>query len=179
MSDLTIRQAGVGDASVVAELFSEFNALLGADGLHGREAFSPANVIVSTDVMARRLASMVDVETTLLAETAGAAAGLCCLRLVPYIGQDAPYAEVTQLYVRAEHQRRGIGAHLLREAEARAVEAGATCVHIITGSDNHEAQAFYRAQGYASETVVFDKYFAAGGAGTHRDAHLRDEVSHA
>jgi ribosomal protein S18 acetylase RimI-like enzyme len=150
---------GERDAATVAVLFSEFNALLGADGLAGDAAFASGNVHVSTEQMVRRLASMDGIESTLLAETPDGSAGLCCLRLVPYIGQDAPYAEVTQLYVRAAYKRRGIGAALLHQAETIAVEAGATCVHIITGVDNLDAQAFYRARGYLSENVVFDKYF--------------------
>jgi ribosomal protein S18 acetylase RimI-like enzyme len=162
MNDLTIREATLDDAATVATLFSEFNALLGADGLHGDAAHAPEAVHVSTDQMAARLSSMQGIEAALIAETPAGPAGLCCLRLIPYVGQDAPYAEVTQLYVRAAHKRHGIGAALLREAERHATAAGATCVHIITGaSDNDDAQAFYRAQGYVSETVVFDKYFPA------------------
>ena len=42
-----------------------------------------------------------------------------------------------------------------------ATQAGATCVHIITGAvDNDDAQAFYRAQGYAMPGVEFVKYFS-------------------
>jgi ribosomal protein S18 acetylase RimI-like enzyme len=63
---------------------------------------------------------------------------------VPYVGQDAPYAELTQLYVRQHFQRQGVGSALIEEVERKAVEAGATCVHVITGQDNKEAQAFYR-----------------------------------
>jgi ribosomal protein S18 acetylase RimI-like enzyme len=144
----------------VAELFSEFNALLGADGVSEAEALLPEHVNVSPERMSLRLKSMDGVEVTLLAETVDGPAGLCCLRLVPYIGQDVPYAEVTQLYVRARFQRQGIGAELLRAAETRAGAAAATCVHIITGRTNLGAQAFYRAQGYRSDGVVFDKYFS-------------------
>jgi ribosomal protein S18 acetylase RimI-like enzyme len=182
VSDVVISEATLDDAATVATLFSEFNALLGADGLHGEAAFAPEAVHVSTQQMSRRLQGMAGIEHILLAEThsgpapqsvrpelvegrgtpnGASVAGLCCLRLVPYIGQDAPYAEVTQLYVRDAYKRRGIGAALLREAERRATAAGATCVHIITGRDNLDAQAFYHTQGYSSADVVFDKYFEA------------------
>ena len=109
--------------------------------------------------MAAAGSEMAGIEAVLLAETRQATAGLCCLRSIPYIGQDVPYAEVTQLYVRTEYQRQGVGAELLQAAEARAQVAGATCVHIITGQTNLDAQAFYRAQGYRSDDIVFDKYF--------------------
>jgi len=158
---LTIREVSTEDAATVAELFSEFNAMLGADGLSDRQAFLPENVNVATNTMARRLEAMREVERVWLAEVDGTPAGLICLRLVPYIGQDAPFAEVTQLYVRQALKRHGIGAALIAMAEHAAMQAGATCVHIITGAvENEDAQAFYKAQGYAMPGVEFVKYFS-------------------
>ena len=158
---LIIREAGIPDAEDIATLFSEFSRLLGVDGLPDEIAFLEENVVVSRETMARRLQRMAGIEHVLLAELHGRPAGLCCLRLVPYIGQDAPYAEVTQLYVRAEAQRRGVGAALLDAAEQRARAAGATAVQIVTGADNTGAKAFYAAQGYAMPGVVFWKYLEA------------------
>src|SRR5688572_641785 len=158
---LTIREASVEDAATVATLFSEFNALLGADGLPESEAYLPENANVAVHTMVRRLEAMREVERVWLAEVDGAPAGLICLRLVPYIGQDAPFADVTQLYVRQALKRRGIGAALIAVAEHAALQAGATCVHIITGAvNNDDAQAFYKAQGYAMPGVEFVKYFS-------------------
>jgi ribosomal protein S18 acetylase RimI-like enzyme len=159
---LVIREAGPTDAAVVAQLFSEFNALLGADGVPDAEAFAPANVTVSPEQMQRRLKEIAAVERVWLAEVDGEPSGLACLRLVPYIGQDAPYAELTQLYVRGRFQRLGVGAALIRTIEAAASEAGATCVHIITGNNNGSAQAFYRSVGYESASIEFTKYLEAG-----------------
>jgi GNAT superfamily N-acetyltransferase len=162
MSDgLTVRDARIEDAETVATLFSEFNRLLGADGLPAALAFLDANVLVDGPTMMRRLERIVAVEHTLLAESDGQAVGLCCLRLLPYIGQDVPYAEVTQLYVRPQAQRRGVGAALLKTAEQRAASAGATAVHIVTGADNSNAQAFYGAQGYSMPCVEFEKFLTA------------------
>ncbi len=160
MTDTTIRQASVNDARTVASVFSEFNALLGVDGLPEEDSYAPELLQVTESQMARRLHGMTGIERVFLAYTDGEVSGLCCLRLIPYIGQDVPYAEVTQLYVRPRFQRRGVGAALIEWAEARAQAAGATCVHIITGRSNVNAQAFYSAQGYQSDDVVFDKYFS-------------------
>ena len=158
---LTIRQASVEDASTIATLFSEFNALLGADGLPESEAFLPENANVAPDTMARRLEAMREIERAWLAEVNDTPAGFMALRLIPYIGQDVPYAELTQLYVREAFKRQGIGAALIAVAEHAAVQAGATCLHILTGAvDNEDAQAFYRAQGYAMPGVEFVKYFS-------------------
>jgi GNAT superfamily N-acetyltransferase len=157
--ELAIREACVADAAIVAMLFSEFNAILGADGLPDVEAFLPENVQVTAAQMARRLEAMASVERAFIAVLQGEPAGLACLRLVPYVGQDAPYAELTQLYVRQRFQRRGVGAALIAAVEHRAVGAGATCVHIITGRDNIGAQAFYSAQGYSIPGVELEKHF--------------------
>jgi GNAT superfamily N-acetyltransferase len=158
---LTMREASVEDAATIATLFSEFNALLGADGLPELEAFLPENANIDADTMARRMEAMRKVEKVFLATVDGTPAGLICLRLVPYIGQDVPFAEVTQLYVRAAFKRQGVGAALIALAEHAAVQSGATCVHIITGAaDNEDAQAFYRAQGYAMPGVEFVKFFS-------------------
>jgi ribosomal protein S18 acetylase RimI-like enzyme len=160
VSDVTIREVSWMDADAVAVLFSEFNALLGVDGLPEEASHDPGLIPVSGVQMARRMRSMGGIELVFIAEEGGDLAGLCCLRLIPYIGQDEPYAEVTQLYVRPQCQRNGIGAALLQAAEKRAQAADATCVHIITGGINLNAQAFYAAQGYVSDDVVFDKYFS-------------------
>jgi ribosomal protein S18 acetylase RimI-like enzyme len=160
VSEVVVRKATLDDAATMALLFSEFNAILGADGLPDSEAFLPENVHLSPAQMAGRLQAMALVEQAFIAWLGEDPAGLACLRLVPYIGQDAPYAELTQLYVRPQYQRHGIGARLVAEVERDAFAAGATCLAIITGEDNLKAQAFYRAQGYAMPSVVFWKPFA-------------------
>jgi ribosomal protein S18 acetylase RimI-like enzyme len=102
------------------------------------------------------------VETILLAEVRGEPAGFTSLRVIPYLDQDTPYAEVTQLYVRADFRRQGIANRLVKAAEDMALERGATCVHILTGKDNLEAQAFYRAAGYEVECLDFEKFLVKG-----------------
>jgi ribosomal protein S18 acetylase RimI-like enzyme len=155
-----IREVRVEDAETIATLFTEFNAILGADGYADEEALRPERVLVTAAQMKARLDAIAAIEPSLMANLDGEPAGFLCLRLVPYAGQDAPYAEVTQLYVRPALKRRGVGAALIAEAERLAVAAGATCVHIITGAANLDAQAFYRAQGYAMPGVEFEKHFS-------------------
>jgi ribosomal protein S18 acetylase RimI-like enzyme len=84
--------------------------------------------------------------------------------VIPYLDQDTPYAEVTQLYVRADFRRQGIANRLVKAAEDMALERGATCVHILTGVNNVEAQAFYRAAGYDVECLDFEKFLKGGTA---------------
>jgi ribosomal protein S18 acetylase RimI-like enzyme len=157
--DVLVREADSRDAETIATLFTEFNGILGADGLDEEASMRPENVLVTTEQMKQRLEAMAAVERAFLACVGDEAAGLACLRLVPYIGQDVPYAELTQMYVRKGYQRRGVGAALIAQVEHVALENGATSVHIITGGDNDGAQAFYRAQGYGSSSVLFSKFF--------------------
>lgn len=54
-------------------------------------------------------------------------------------------AELEDLFVLPSHWRRGIGMHLLRAAEVRALALGATSVHVVA---NKYAQLFYESAGY-------------------------------
>jgi ribosomal protein S18 acetylase RimI-like enzyme len=81
------------------------------------------------------------------------------VRVIPYLDQDTPYAEVTQLYVRPGYRRHGVASRLVAAAEELAQAADATCLHILTSVDNAEGQAFYRASGYVAECYDFQKFF--------------------
>ena len=165
MSRAKVRAAGPADAELVAVLMSEFNAILGADSLPEALAFAPEHVNVSASQMARRLEAMSGIETAYVAWLDSEPAGLACLRLCPNIGQDAPYAELTQLYVRERFQRRGVGAALVAEVERIAMAAGATAMHIITARNNNDGpQAFYSVLGYHAPCVEFEKHFVTEGA---------------
>jgi ribosomal protein S18 acetylase RimI-like enzyme len=97
--------------------------------------------------------------TTFLAEMDGQPMGFACLRLVPHVQGDEPYAELTDIYVDAPFRRRGVARALIAQVEAAARAAGATEVVIITGFDNAGAQAAYRASGYANWALAMQKRF--------------------
>jgi ribosomal protein S18 acetylase RimI-like enzyme len=59
--------------------------------------------------------------------------------------------EVFELYVDPDHQRRGVGAALLRGASARLREAGLLWLVLEVLRDNHDARAFYAAAGLQTE----------------------------
>ena len=44
--------------------------------------------------------------------------GFTSVRVVPYLDQDTPYVEVTQLYVRPGFRRTGVASRLIEVAEA-------------------------------------------------------------
>lgn len=108
------------------------------------------------------MAAMADVEQILLAEVDGDALGLLSLRIVPYLAENAPYAEVTELYVEAAHRRAGLGRLLMAEAERIARGRGCTLVHVNAWHDNVEARTFYRTTGYEAVEVGFAKHVGSG-----------------
>jgi GNAT superfamily N-acetyltransferase len=63
-------------------------------------------------------------------------------------GHESGVAELKRLYVRAEHRRRGHARRLLAAAEERARELGHHRVVLETGTEQPEALAMYRAEGY-------------------------------
>jgi ribosomal protein S18 acetylase RimI-like enzyme len=147
---LTLHVATADDAAIVAELMTALNKAVG--GPEGED-----QVLVSTDQARARLLAMAASEQVLLAFVDGASAGLLSLRIVPYLSQDVPYAEVTELYVMPQHRHGGIARLLMAEAEHTARGRGCTYVHVNAWHTNEGGHAFYRALGYAPLQVGFEK----------------------
>jgi ribosomal protein S18 acetylase RimI-like enzyme len=86
--------------------------------------------------------------------------GFECLRLVPHLQGDEPYAELTDIYVDAPFRRQGVARALIAHVEAAARAVGAGGVVITTGFDNVGAQAAYRASGYTTWALAMEKRFS-------------------
>ena len=138
-----VRPATPDDAAQLAVLLDQF------DGAGA----TPAQV-------AARMQACAHVLTTYVAESDGTLAGFACLRLVPHLQGDAPYAELTDLYVDPPFRRRGVARALMTEVEQVAVAAGADEIVVITGFENDGAQDAYHAQGYAPWAQAMRKCFA-------------------
>jgi len=154
MSAITVRVASVDDAAAVAQLMTALNDTVGP--AYGR-ARIPENIVVSAEQARGRIERMADVERVLLAVDGDVPAGLLSLRIVPYLSEDSPYAEVTELLVVAEQRRRGLARRLMAEAEDIARRRGCTLIHVNAWRDNREAQEFYRAAEYTAVEVGFEK----------------------
>jgi GNAT superfamily N-acetyltransferase len=142
MTTVTVREATPEDATELARMLDLFD----------HSGATPEQV-------AARLLACRDVLTTYLGEVDGRPVGFACLRLVPHVQGDAPYAELTDIYVDAPFRRRGVARTLIARVEAVARAAGASEVVIITGFDNAGAQAAYRASGYADWALAMLKRF--------------------
>jgi ribosomal protein S18 acetylase RimI-like enzyme len=147
---LTLRPATLDDAFAIALLLTELNEAVGP-------SLGDDQAAVSEDQARERIDAMAPGEQVLLAHVDDAPAGLLSLRIVAQLSQDVPYAEVTELYVADAYRRRGVARLLMAEAEFTARKRGCTFVHVNTWHDNDVAQAFYRAAGYESLVVGFEK----------------------
>jgi len=141
---LTIRIATPDDAAALARFNTTFNDV---DDPPGQ--------------LAARMPAVRDIETALLAEVDREPAGFACVRIVPCLLYAAPYAELTELYVEPSYRRRGVGRALIAYAEQLAHQRGAADVMIMTGVNNTQAQALYRAMGYDSYAVALHRKLAA------------------
>jgi ribosomal protein S18 acetylase RimI-like enzyme len=97
--------------------------------------------------------------TTFLGEVDGQVAGFACLRLLPQLQEDLPYAEVTDIYVDPAFRRRGVARALLEHIDGVAQAAGAPNIILLTDFDNETAQATYRACGYANWALAMKKRY--------------------
>ncbi|MCL2866896.1 MAG: GNAT family N-acetyltransferase [Clostridia bacterium] len=85
-------------------------------------------------------------------------AGFCCGQIQQSICYAYPFAEITELYVMDAYRRQGIGKQLLVMMENALFKRGVKHLHILTGRENHIAQALYRACGYGDTSeILLDK----------------------
>jgi ribosomal protein S18 acetylase RimI-like enzyme len=135
------RIATLDDAAALAELITAFNVPY-------------PGLPISAWQAAARLAACQGFETTILAEIDGRSVGFACLRLVPYMSGDEPYAELTDLFVAEGFRRRGVARALMAHIEQLAHIGGAHEVILMTGHENAGAQAFYRSLGYQDYSLA-------------------------
>src|ERR671939_85921 len=123
MATIVVRQATPDDATELARMLDLFD----------RMGATPEQV-------AARMRACQSVLMTFIGELDGQPVGFACLRLVPHLQGDEPYAELTDIYVDALLRRRGVARALIAHLEAAARAAGASEMVILTGFDNAGAQ---------------------------------------
>ena len=95
----------------------------------------------------------------LVFDRAGTPEGLCIVRIdrAPPILEETERAEITDLGVRPELRRRGVGRRLVEEAHEWVRDRGVARVEIQVAHGNREGQAFWRALGYGDLMDVLHK----------------------
>ena len=120
---IAIREASECDAEVLAELNAAFNSVQrGADHIRAQITASGST------------------ETVLLAEELSSIVGFLCFQTLTSVCYDAPWCEITELYVVPSHRRRGAGRLLVAEVIRRAEEVNASELLVRTNSNNRIAQ---------------------------------------
>jgi ribosomal protein S18 acetylase RimI-like enzyme len=117
------------------------------------------NLTTTPAQIQQRLARSRGIEHPILAELDGQVVGFASLRLLNYLGEDAPYAEISELFVLDPYRRRGIARALMSELEVRARAAGASSLAVLTAADNDTAVALYRAMGFQVFSIALQKWF--------------------
>jgi ribosomal protein S18 acetylase RimI-like enzyme len=86
------------------------------------------------------------------------ASGLCAMRVdrAPAILEEPRRAQITELYVREEARRTGLGSALARAALAHAQELAVRRLEVRVSTRNLEGQAFWRALGFRDFMDVLD-----------------------
>jgi ribosomal protein S18 acetylase RimI-like enzyme len=105
------------------------------------------------------LARSQGIEHPILVELDGNVVGFASLRLLNYLGEDAPYAEISELFVSERYRRQGIARALMTELEVRARAAGASNLAVLTAAENEAAIALYRAMGFQEFSIALQKWF--------------------
>src|SRR3954447_21239950 len=115
MGNATVRRATPDDATELARMLDQFD-----------------HIGATPEQVAARMLACQSVLTTYLGEMDGQPVGFACLRLIPHLQGDEPYAELTDIYVDAAFRRHGVARALIAWVEAVARAAGANEMAIIT-----------------------------------------------
>lgn len=118
-------------------------------------SFIENSEITSDEIRAR--IETTQTETPFIAEQNGQPAGFAFLRVVPALATEAPFAEITELYVEDLTQREAISGVITTRLEDFAREKGAVYLHLLTGLRNTDAKNIYRAQGYIDYALALRK----------------------
>lgn len=94
---------------------------------------------------------------TLVAEQGGGLTGMVGVFRGRDYSRDEPYARILALVVDPARRGGGVGAALVREAEAWARAAGAGSVHLTTASHREGAHRFYERLGYRGTGLRYRK----------------------
>jgi ribosomal protein S18 acetylase RimI-like enzyme len=132
-----VRNVRDDDAKALSQLLTAFTSL----------TTTPAQVL-------QRLARSRGIEHPILVELDGKVVGFASPRLLHYLGEEALYAEISELFVLEGYRRRGIARALMTEMEVRARAAGASSLSVLTGADNETALALYHTMGFQQFSIA-------------------------
>ncbi|RBJ80767.1 GNAT family N-acetyltransferase [Pseudomonas sp. MWU12-2534b] len=147
--DFTLRHAERGDALCISGLATQvFLDTYATDGMRSdlaQEALS----VYAPEQFRQRLEDRA--RSLWLAERNGHLLGFAefSRQARPPLPELSDAVELVRLYVQRHAHRQGVGQALLQQVESRVENSDTPCLWLAVWSENHRAQAFYQAQGYA------------------------------
>ena len=116
-------------------------------------AFNEVDDVSATDIR-RSLAE--SAEIVVVAEINGTAVAFCCAQVHRSFCYKTPVAEVTEMYVDAAYRRKGYASGMLTFLEEHMrTTCGVDELHLLTGADNHAAQAAYQKAGFVKKNEAY------------------------
>ena len=134
--EISIRQAVAEDAAAILKLNQAFD-----------------DVRATVDHIAEHIENDIHFETPFIAIIGDCVVGLACLRVLPALCDEIPFAELTELIVDPKYRRRGVGRLLVRYIESEARAKGAKQISLMTSWNNKDAHKFYLELGYQLYTI--------------------------
>ena len=133
-----IRPAETADAERIAALFTDEGYPAGPSEIGARlERFGgPDSQVV-------------------VADRAGEAIGFIAFHALPRFEHDDVIVRVLALVVDAGARERGVGRHLIAEAERFAAERGAAFIEVTAGRHRPEARQLYESLGYDASVTAY------------------------
>jgi len=133
---ITVRRAIADDAPAIFQLNAAFD-----------------DVRATLAHIATHIETNAHFETPFVATINGHIVGFACLRLLPCVCDQTPYAELTELIVDPHYRRQGVGRSLVQYIERQAKTHGAATLTLMTAWHNADAHAFYHSLGYRLHTI--------------------------
>lgn len=139
--NITYRVSDIKDAKELKRLNDEFNG----ENSNTEEGIREALILENA-------------ETVFVAEAEGKLVGFCCGQLLRSICYRVSYTKITELYVEEDFQKKGIGKGLVNFAEDWYRQREVHDFQLFTGSENLNAQKFYKGIGYRrSDEILYRK----------------------
>lgn len=118
------------------------------------EAFNGKGLTTPDDI--KQSLSQNPREVVVVAEEGETVAGFVCVQIKRSFCYQDDFAEITEVFVAPEYRRRKLAGKMLAYAEEYCMRQYQ--IHefaLLTGRDNHAAQALYRSRGYREEDEMF------------------------
>lgn len=133
--EIDIRLANSADAEELSNMNNEFNGV----------KIKPQDVVKSLENAG---------EIVVIATVGDEAVAFACAQKFDTFCYQKPQAEITEVYVRKEHRRKGIASAMVDFLENTLVSMGVGEIKILTGVNNEAAIKAYTTAGYKNKLKV-------------------------